>query len=135
MSAEIIQFGRAHLRKSADDVGPSSVRTERVRCTVDGKLYEVLFDGGEVIQISTVHYRLKNGGVEETRCHVYSGARRNPDPRVIAVARRERGRDPESATRLNRETLIAQLWAKHARLLREVERVRTTIALMGREVS
>lgn len=110
-----------------------------VRCRVDSKLYEVRFHGGEILEVLGIHHRTSRGGriAEIKRRHWAAGSdcERDVDRRVVLAAWRERSRnDAERASRLNREASIAQLLARHARLLHEAKRVKTTIALMRHEV-
>jgi hypothetical protein len=167
MSAQIIQFGKPQSRKRAaeqpDATASSMPLVERtklemhlsantrrrrkidekaaaVRCRVDGKLYEVRFHGGEVLEVLGIHHRTSQDGriAEIKRRHWAAGSdgERDLDRRVVLAAWRERSRnDAERASRLNREASIAQLLARRARLLHEAEKVKATIALMRHEVS
>jgi hypothetical protein len=73
--------------------------------------------------------------VEIKRRLAWSDYHCNFDRSIVAAAWRERSRsDANRASRLDREASIAQLWARHARLLREAEKVKENIALMEREV-
>jgi hypothetical protein len=82
--------------------------------------------------VSSVHHRRRNGRIVEIRRR-YLGT---PNSRVIAAAWRERsqGNAGREQPAFNREVSLAQLWARHARLLREAEQVKATVALMEREV-
>ena len=140
MTAEIIQFGKplsspAQLGARRNESIQRRVKPEAesefeaVRCTVDGKLYEVVFRGASVCDVSALHYRHRAGRGDhiETIRHRH---RRELDPVIVEAARRARGR---SGT--ERETAIAQLRDRHARLLRQAEKVETTIAILQREIN
>ena len=131
MSAQIIQFGKPQSRKRAaeqpDATASSMPLVERtklemqlsantrrrrkmdekaaaVRCRVDGKLYEVRFQGGEVLEVLGIHHRTSQDGriAEIKRRHWAAGSdgERDLDRRVVLAAWRERSRnDAERASR------------------------------------
>jgi hypothetical protein len=139
-----VQYDDPLARKIHAEAEQAKIRNEAVsvRCAVDGGLYEVYFRGANAWEIYSVNHRHQNGGVAEIKRRLWTAAvgmyryeRPGGLDHIVAAARRERSRnDPSRASRLNREASIAQLWARHARLLREAERVKTLIAVMEREV-
>jgi hypothetical protein len=151
MSAEIIQFGKAQsISAKSKPAAKKSVQRrvryepepepqrEAVRCTVDDRLYEVEFYGKSVTRISAIHYRCngRNGRIETLRySHWYGsgwGRYGDPDPDIVEAARRARG---QVSTGSDREAAIAQLGARHARLMRDAEKVEATIASLQREIN
>jgi superfamily II helicase len=152
MTAKIIQFGQPRSRsqvakRSLDRTrAPSldaarakalakleeSQRVEKdgtsVRCTVDGRLYEVRFYRGEARTIHRIVHRSRNGRIAELKYR-----QDEFDPLVVNAARRESGRKNAQLPSRDSEAAIAQLWARHARLLRDVEKVKAMIALMERD--
>jgi hypothetical protein len=106
--------------------------TEAVRCTVDGKLYEVEFRGETVCKIFTISYRhnRRNGRIETCRLHQWSASgysRHDCDPKVVEAAWHARN---QGGNESDAETVITQLRARHARLVSEAEKVEATIATL-----
>lgn len=144
MSAEIIQFGKSQQSelKSVEQRSvqrrvmfdmKSDTDKEVVRCTVDGKLYEVEFEGAAVRYVYAVFPRNFGGRIREMRrrCWFYrsDGV---IDPEIVSAARRARG---QSTAEITREASIAQLRERHARLMREAEKVEATIAILQRGIN
>lgn len=159
MTAEIIQFGRwpanpnpvaiKVLQRRSPLASKISARApykqkavetinEAVRCTVDGRLYEVEFHGKSVTRISTVHYRhnRRNGRIETLRYHLWTTLgrhnRREPDPNVIDAARRSRGQSKKES---DHEMAISQLRERRVRLMRDVEKVEALIAALQQKTN
>ncbi len=142
MTAEIIQFGRAPSSGAKLKAEPIAMAratsqakplTEAIRCTVDGKLYEVKFRGKAVCKISAISYRhnRRNGRIETCRLQHWSPngySRHDCDPKVVEAAWRVR--DQGGGNESDAEMVMSQLRERHARLLREAEKVGATIAAL-----
>jgi hypothetical protein len=104
---------------------------EAVRCTVDGRLYEVEFRGASVCYVFSVSYRNRDGRVDELRRRCWNAAYpwhySSLDPAIVEAAKRARSRGDAG---VSREAAIAQLRDRHARLLRQAEKVEATIAIL-----
>lgn len=162
MTAEIIQFGKQRsvgrpVRQSRKRIEAPPIEqtdyekqaramverrrkikneSEVVRCMVDGGLYEVHFHRGNAWKILTICYRAQNGRIVEIKRGRWSADLRcgRLDPSIVTAARLALTRKNSTPSSRAHETAIAQLWARHARLLRDVEKVKAAIALMERDV-
>jgi hypothetical protein len=104
-----------------------------VRCVVDGRMFEVLFAGGEARRVSTVSYRKQQDRLVAVkhRCWIAGVHREPPDPAIVAVARAARLRPSADCTQAS----LDQLRGRRARLLRQIEKVDELIAMFMQSAS
>jgi hypothetical protein len=109
---------------------------EAVRCTVDGKLYEVEFRGASACYVFSVSHRNRDGRVDELRRRCWNAAYpwhySSLDPAIIEAARLARGRGD---TVISQEMAIAQLRKRHAQLVRQAVKVEATIAILQHKIN
>lgn len=104
-----------------------------VRCTHEGKIYEVEYRGDDPVAISHLCHRTHRGRLTELR---YSVWRRGKwswfpcDEEILAAARRARRMDPMLALLREKEAELAQVRRRRDALLKKIEKFDVMIKQM-----
>jgi hypothetical protein len=141
MTADVIRFPESSRPATPRDVclpqpqapyAPRKNRREVVRFTFHAKVYEVIFDNGEINRISHVCTRIQNGRVVEVRYGKLTSWR-DSEPELVVAARAAR-RGPARTKYEECQEMVAQLSNRRAELFKKIAEVEAMAAKLEREL-